>query len=295
MKYNSTSSALSKGALPVPSQRSAEFLEKLDLTISEVLFDYTLREQYITDYVSWIKSSKRNNVSGLDVFKWRTYTSGTSETFSQFIASNCSKRIRFFKGEFILHKLICRTTNIKWEFIEDAPLDTNDAVIISLPFSDTGRIHTSTSSLLDDCDSLSIPVCVDCAYMVIASGITIDFNRKCIKVITFSLSKGFWGLDKLRVGIRMQRSDTDDLVSVANKWNTINMVSVSVGIQVFKNFSADWLWDTYESKYRDVCSAHKLSTTNCILFGLGGDEFNDYNRGNKLNRVCVSNLLSDLK
>ena len=29
------------------------------------------------------------------------------------------------------------------------------------------------------------------------------------------------------------------------------------------------------------------------MFGIGGDEWKDYNRGNDVNRVCVSELIRD--
>jgi hypothetical protein len=71
------------------------------------------------------------------------------------------------------------------------------------------------------------------------------------------------------------------------------MTAMTIGNQVFDNFTPDWLWDTYEEKYTDQCHLNNLTPTNCILFALGNSEFKAFNRGGEVNRVCLSNTLSD--
>jgi len=36
-----------------------------------------------------------------------------------------------------------------------------------------------------------------------------------------------------------------------------------------------------------------LEPSKCVIFGLGGKEYVEFNRGNVLNRVCISNLLAN--
>ena len=69
---------------------------------------------------------------------------------------------------------------------------------------------------------------IDSAYMVIGKNINFDFSRECIEVITFSLSKGFWGIDKQRCGIRFQKNIDDDAIDVANQWGTLNLIAFTI-------------------------------------------------------------------
>jgi hypothetical protein len=82
-------------------------------------------------------------------------------------------------------------------------IQTNDAVVISLPFSDYGKEHPKMREILDECERWEVPVLIDCAYYVIARDINFDFSKySCIEDITFSLSKGFHSATRLRAGIK---------------------------------------------------------------------------------------------
>ena len=62
-----------------------------------------------------------------------------------------------------------------------------------------------SNDVLDECDKLGVPVFVDCAYLVMARDIKFDFDRECIEGISFSLSKGFYGAEHLRIGMRLTK------------------------------------------------------------------------------------------
>ena len=115
---------------------------------------------------------------------------------------------------------------MEWKYLEDEDLKENDAVILSVPFSDSGGIHPQTDELLDKCDELKIPVIIDSAYMIIANKIEFNFNRDCIESVCFSLSKGIYGAEKLRIGLRLSKKFTDDGIEVFNLMEMVNMVGV---------------------------------------------------------------------
>jgi hypothetical protein len=82
-------------------------------------------------------------------------------------------------------KCLTRTMNKRPTFIR---IQTNDAVVISLPFSDYGKEHPRMREILDECEKWEVPVLIDCAYYVIARDINFDFSKySCIEDITFSL------------------------------------------------------------------------------------------------------------
>lgn len=295
MEYHAVTSndPLSKVSIPIPSKKVIDFLSNNKITLNSTLFDYNVVARYTEKYKKWIQSSKLNNLRNLNKFKSILYSAGTSESFINFTTKYNKKRFRTFKGEFVFHRLNCRNNNYNFCYIEDEELKENDAVIISLPFTDIGDKHPLMEKIIKECNFKSIPVLIDCAYMVLAKNIEFDFDQPCIDTITFSLSKGFWGIDKLRLGLRFQRQDTDDNLEIYNKWKTLPLHSMAIGELIFNEFDVDWLWNMYGEKYNDVCTQHNLIKTNSICHALGGNEYKDYNRGGSVNRVCVSNSLKD--
>ncbi len=291
---NDSNSDLNKGSHPIPSKKIFNFLKNLKISLNETLFDYDLLERYKNNYLNWIKSDKLNHLKNIQKFSHVCYSSGTSESMINFVLKYKDRTIKTFKGEFIFHKLNCRNNNIKFEYLDyNLNLNSNDAVIISLPFSDMGDIHPLMNNLIQKCNTMQIPVLIDCAYMCIAKNINFDFDQECIDTITFSLSKGFWGIDKLRLGLRLQRKDNDDNLDIYNKWSTLPLHSLNVANEIFRNFDVNWLWTAYGEKYFAVCKKYNLIPTNSILHALGGLEYVEYNRGGDVNRVCIANSLKD--
>ena len=284
---------ISKNALPIPHKKISNFWNNLKIKTVDSIFDYDTLERYKNKYIDWIISSKRNNLKNLNNFKELTFTYGTTETFINFYAKYHNKRFRCFKGEYLFHKLNWRNNSTNWKYMEEEVIKKNDAVMISLPFSDSGDIHPMTNTIIEQCNKLNVPVCIDCAYMVIAKDIEFDFNQPSIECVTFSLSKGFWGIDKLRCGLRLKKIDEDDSIDIYNKWSCINLYSMSVAEKIFENFESDYNWNTFEDKYYSKCKEFDLKPTKCIIFGLGGKEYSEYNRGGNINRVCLSNALTD--
>ena len=284
---------ITKNAMPIPHCKISDFWNNLKINTVDSIFDYDTLGRYKNKYMNWIISSKRNNLKNLSDFKELTFTYGTTETFINFYAKYQNKRFRCFKGEYLFHKLNWRNNTTNWRYIEEEDIKINDAVIISLPFSDSGNIHPMTKEIIDQCNKLNVPVCIDCAYMVIAKDIDFDFNQPSIECVTFSLSKGFWGIDKLRCGLRLKKRDDDDSIDIYNKWSCINLHSMSVAEKIFEHFESDYNWNTFESKYYKKCDEFNLQSTKCIIFGLGDEKYSEYNRGGTFNRVCISNSLSD--
>jgi hypothetical protein len=300
MKYfrphftENSSDKLTKNALPIPHKEMVEFWNNLNVNPYDSIFDYEALERYTEKFLKWIQASKRNKFTNLDLFKCKTFTHGTTETFNNFFSKYHKKRFRCFRGEYMFHRLNWRNNGFNWKHIEDGDIEEGDAVIMSLPYSDSGIEHPDTKKIIKKCDELNVPVCIDCAYMVIAKDITFDFSNKSIDCITFSLSKGFWGIDKLRCGIRFQKKDEDDPINIYNKWSCVSMYSLAVAEKLFTKFEFDYNWNKFEKKYNNICNENSLEKTNCILFGLGGKKFSEFNRGADVNRVCISNALGDI-
>jgi histidinol-phosphate/aromatic aminotransferase/cobyric acid decarboxylase-like protein len=172
-----------------------------------------------------------------------------------------------------------------WEFIEDDDLAENDAVVISLPFSDTGNKHEKLNWLLTQCDQLKIPVLVDCAYFGVCANIDFNFNYDCITDVVFSLSKTF-PVAHARIGIRLTRVDDDDLMFVYDKINYNNRIGAKLGLELIKNYGPDYIYDTYVNQQKTLCSKLTIESSNTVLFGIDlNNRYPEYNRGTSTNRL----------
>lgn len=241
-------------------------------------------DEYLYAYNYWIKSTTLNNFTGLGDFKYRCYSNGTTEAFDKFYMKNASRRFRCFKGEYMYHRLAWRDS-FNWAYIEDAPLHKNDAVVISLPFADTGNVHEEYFNLMRKCCELSIPVLIDCAYFGVCRNINIDVAYPCITDITFSLSKTF-PVAYARIGMRYTKDDNDDTMFVYHKINYNNKIGALIGLEYFKTFTPDYIPQKYIDKQLNFCNNLDVQPSNTVLFGIDyKNVYNQYNRGGNTNRL----------
>ena len=286
---------LYKSARPIPDRRSYEFIKKN--INGKNIYKKHLPKDFCQGYFDWILQTKLNYLYNLDKFKSKQFVHGTAQSFDFFYMDNHTRRFRCFKGDFMYHQIMWKR-GYNWSFIEDGDIEENDAVIFSVPFSDFGDIHPETNNILYQCDKLNVPVFVDCAYMVMSKDITFDFGRDCIKGASFSMSKGFYGAEHLRIGLRLTEKFTDDSVEVFNQFEMINWIGPDVGLKLIDEFHTDYIQDKYSSSQKKACDSLFITPTKCAIFGLAGKnhpQFSDNNRGTDARRVCISSLIGDMK
>jgi hypothetical protein len=255
--------------------------EQLDL---QCVNSNTIIDEFLYDYDKWINSTTSNRFTGLEDFKYRCYSNGTTEAFDKFYMKNSRRRFRCFKGDYMYHKLAWRD-KFDWLWIEDAPLHKNDAVVISLPFADTGDVHKDYFSLMRKCSELGVPVLVDCAYFGACRNIHIDVAYPCITDVVFSLSKTF-PIAYARIGIRYTRVDDDDTMFVYHKINYNNKIGAALGLKYFSRFSPDYIPQKYLDKQLDFCNTLGVEPSKTVLFGIDNNkQFQEYNRGGNSNRL----------
>ena len=290
--FNSENQKLARNTLPIRNPEIINFVKETDKEnfFFNSLQNTELKDEFLNTYFSWIKSSKLNSLKGMNNFDNLSYVHGTSQAFDAFYAENKDRRFRCFKGDFFYHEL-CWRNNYIFSYLDDGKLEKNDVVVFSIPFSDNGGIHPDTQQVIESCNKLDIPVLVDLAYYNLARNIDINLDEPCISTITFSLSKGFYLLDRLRIGLRCKREFHDDPVDVQNSFDMFNKAGASLALEIFKNFSPDYNQNKYYEKQKQICSDFNLEVSNCVLFGLGDENYSKFNRGGKWNRVCISNLL----
>lgn len=294
LKFNSKHPKLSRNTIPIKDSEILSFIKKTDTNnfFYKSIQNSTIKEDFLNEYFKWIQASKLNQLKGLKKFKHLSFVHGSSQAFDFFYVENNKRRFRCFKGDFFYHVLSWRKS-YKFSYLEDGKISKNDAVVISIPFSDNGFLHPQTLEVIDACDKLDVPVMIDCAYYNLARDINFSLNRPSIKAVTFSLSKSFVTLDRLRVGIRCKKDFSDDPIDIFNSYDMFNKAGAALGLKMIKKFSPDHNQNKFRQKQLDICSKFGLEPSKCVIFGLGGKEYSKFNRGNALNRVCISNLLAN--
>ena len=241
-------------------------------------------DEFLHEYNTWIKSGTLNVFTGLEDFGYKCYSNGTTEAFDKFYMRNAKRRFRCFKGEYMYHKLAWRDKFV-WAYLEDEKLHKADAVVISLPFADTGDKHDKYHDLMRECSALGVPVLVDCAYYGACRHIHIDLAYPCITDVTFSLSKTF-PLAYARIGIRYTKIDDDDTMFVYHKINYNNKIGAALGLKYFNNFTPDYISQKYIDKQLNFCNTVGVNPSRTVLFGIDDKNmYNQYNRGGNTNRL----------
>jgi len=270
------------------------------IRLSKVLDHYQTHEFANVDigcytqlWRTWLTANKFKTIAGLDQFKYADYTCGTSQTFDHFVIKHARKEIAVLCGDFQYHACVARPN--QFTYITDT-VHAGQALIISLPFSDFGHEHPQFKSILNQCNQLGVPVCLDLAYWGIAKNVHIDLDQyPCITEITSSLSKPFFTLENHRVGVRFSREYQNDGISMINEVKMQNTFSMSLGIHFMTKYSADWTWEELCDQYQDICLQNNLTTTDTLIFALGDQErHSEFNRGIAGNfRVCISELFKN--
>ncbi|RZL28112.1 MAG: hypothetical protein EOP64_05510 [Sphingomonas sp.] len=291
--FNHTDVALPyRSARAIRDREVTAFIEAADAEndLLDALQDPHIRVRFLAAFPGWLQSSKRNRLVALETLPYVSFTCGTIQAFDAFYLEHRHRRFRCFRGDFMYHLATWRR-GFAFAYIEDAPIAPDDAVVISLPFSDSGTKHARMDETLADCDRLNIPVLVDCAYMNIAGNIDFDFSHPCISVVAFSLSKTFFGFDKLRIGVRFSRSFVDDFIDTYNTVEMSNQYSCHIGLKAISHFPVDHTFDKHREGQLALCNDLKVAPSDCVIFGIGGEQWQAYNRGTATNRLCLSSLL----
>jgi hypothetical protein len=249
----------------------------------------TSTDDFFNIYPDWIANSKLNNITGYDKLPYRFVSLGTTQGMDwwhYYCAAN-GLRLRMFRGEYPYNRDVLLEGWTDSKYIDDAPLVRGDAVIISLPFSGSGRTHARMLELFDTCDELGIPVFVDCAWFGTCHGIQADLDRECIKMIAFSTTKGL-SCGNWRAGIIFSRLDEGSL-SVQTEWRHGIHLNVAIANVLMTSFSADTVPKKFIASHAAVCEHYGLEQTNTVHIAQAPmtSEWKRFSRDGAFNRVNI--------
>jgi len=247
------------------------------------------QDEYLEYYPKWIANSNYNNFDGILSFPNRYISLGVTQSIDDWTLY-CIKnnlRLRVFRGEYPYSKEFAN-----WCWIEDEPLQKNDAVLISFPFSGNGSKHPLYDWLIETCNSIGIPVFIDCAFFGACSDMHVNLNQPCIDTVAFSLTKGL-SANNYRSGITFsRRNGKDTVLDVQTAWQNGIHLNVAIGLQLMKQFSPDTLVNEYKDKQLKICNEYNIIPSATIQLATGDDSWNEYSRDGVYNRINIRNMLS---
>jgi len=268
------------------------FIESLK--IEDFLYNKHLIYEFKENFVSWVNSSKNNHFENLNSFKNVQITNGSVHTFDHFYLKHKNKILRTAKGEFMYHHGALKNGYMYAPMSQMSSSMKNDVFIISVPFTAYGRIHDEFFDWMDMCEEHKVPVLLDFCHAPVSKNIKINLDDySCIETLAFSISKPFYGGENLRVGVRFQRENEDDGIDILNsdEIEMLNLIGIGIANELITHYDFDYNWDTYGKIYSEVCNKLNLTETNNILYAIGGDDYNQYNRSG-VNRICLSNEIT---
>ena len=258
--------------------------ELMDMVRSNYLIDNFLKK-----YRSWLMNSQLNDLRGLDSFPYASYSNGTTEAFDKWYLRHHGRRLRMFRGEYMYHLATHRNLGLEYAWLEDEPLSADDHVIISMPFADNGGQRPETKNILDSAAIMGVPVMIDAAYLGTTQGLDFDFSHPAIDTVVTSLSKAF-PVAHARIGMRLCRTDLDDGLDIYRKTAYENRWGAALGTLLIGGYGQDYNALTYGEWHRIRCMEMGLERSHSVMFGLGGSEYDDYNRGGLYNRLYLGGL-----
>ena len=273
---------------PIVEQELFGLLGKVDP--NQVSLDNWATSTYTDSFINWIKAGTHNQIQGLDGFKYSAYSHGAIEGIQEFIHRHSRhRRIRFSQAEFIINKIICNSAGLDFLHLEDGPIETNDAILISLPFAGNGGIYPGYDAMIAKCSLLGVPVLLDLAYYGISHGMSIDITHPCVTDVTFSLSKPM--ITQLRLGLRLTREYYDDVLQSNSDLKIYNRISTFIGVKLMEKFPCDYIISKYLDNQLDICNNLGITPTATVTLAIGDEKnYKDFYR-NGFYRICTTDEL----
>lgn len=217
-----------------------------------------LRTPFLNAFDQWLHGSQLNQLAGLNTFPDRDVIAGVTHALDD-LHLTYKERIVVLEGEYAYNRKINPQARVK--AVED--LSSGDVLIVSYPFSDTGRKPHSWDTLVTLAESRGFDIHVDGAWYGCTRNLNIDLSSTAIQSVSFSLSKAL-GMGKHRIGVRYSRQRWVGPVSVCNDYGYLHDSLMWMGIKFMEKFGSDFLQNEFYPLYRQVCAHFRLRETNMI-------------------------------
>ncbi len=217
-----------------------------------------LRDDFLKTFHKWIHGSSLNRIRGLEGFPDRDVIVGVTHALDD-LHLVFKNQIVVLDKEYSYNQKINPYARVKT--IDH--MASGDPLILSYPFSDTGRKPLDFEELIKRAERIGFDVHIDAAWYGCTRGLDMDFSSPAIKSVSFSLSKAL-GMGKHRIGVRYTRNRWPGPVSVCNDYGYVHDSLMWLGIKFIERFGCDFLQTQFYDTYRKVCTHFQFQETNMI-------------------------------
>lgn len=224
----------------------------------------------------WFQSTKVNSLKGWETLSCIDLTMGCAHYIESFILGQHGlDAFQILPDEYAYYSFLG-----KWG-TEPGSLQPNKPLIVTLPHYKWGGIRPGWDDILQECLDKNIEVHLDMAWLTLSKDIDIDFAHPAIRSVGMSISK--YDLQWNRVGLRYTKQRKMDSITIFNHFypSKANENLYSCAAYCAERIPRDYAWDTYNTRYQEICDSYGLERTSLIH----GAKKND-------TVYCITDLLS---
>jgi hypothetical protein len=216
--------------------------------------------RFISKATNYFTSSKRNQLHNIHLMPYIDIVMGCNHFIDNIIMKHTIDGIQVVEHDYKYYSRLKPDI----AFSQIGNLESGKPLLVAAPIPGYLNMHPQWHDLLDECTQKHIQVHIDACWLGSATNITIDLAPPCIASMATSLSKGL-GMGWNRIGIRWSRHlDVTDSVYLYNKFRMIPEALIRNALVALEHIPIDYLWDTYEPQYQDICRALYLRPSNII-------------------------------
>jgi len=246
--------------LPPLDTKLLDSIRKDYFAEQQVDCNYIDYKDFINNAENHFKNNPQNTLAGFDAFRYKDIIVGCQHYIDNLISKGGLSNLQIFEHDYDYYKKL--DPNIKYVTVDT--LQTGKPLLIALPFPGHLGMHRQMDDILKVCNSKSIDVHLDCAWMVSAFDINFNFDQPCIKTFAMSFSKAY-SLGWNKMGIRWSRAvDSTDGITILNSSKNIPRTLMSVAKYYMDHLPIDYLCRTFKGEYFKICRELRLRPSNVI-------------------------------
>lgn len=224
------------------------------------------KSDFIDSMTKHVLANPDHDLHGFDCFSIRHACHGVTHYIDGLLISY-GQTLQMLEHDYLYYSRLF--PNKQWSRVGN--LLPRVPLLMALPFPGAGDVHPHMQDILQECLDKDIDVHLDCAWLPIARKISFDLSHPAIQSFAVSLSKGL-SLGWNRIGVCYWRTlQPTNAVAIADSFDMINAMDMSIGYEFMRRYHAGYLWNTYGQTYDDTCRRLMLRPTNVLhlAFELG--------------------------
>ena len=232
---------------------------KADISVKTISIS-DLYEHFIYQAKCYFNSSKRNKLIGLEQLPYVDAIIGCTHFIDNLLLKYSISGLQIFEHDYTYYKRL--DPQIKYAKV--GQLIPEKPVLIAAPFPGYLDLHPQWNEILEESLNKKIDIHIDGCWLGSANEIEIDLSHPAVKSIGLSFSKSL-GFHWNRIGLRFSKiNDDTDSISIHNRFHMVPEYLMRNAIIAMQELPIDYLWNTYETVYADICKKLYLRPSKII-------------------------------